>query len=58
MAKRTRVAVEKQLKRLVKHRAWLRQHVPKSDVLRRTEREILVLRTALVVERGGNEGPK
>lgn len=52
MAKRTARAVEVKLLRELKHRAWLRQHLPKSTQLRDCERQILLLRTVLAEQRG------
>ena len=52
MSKRTVVALEKQLKRELRHRAWLAQHLPKSKQQQQSQRKTLVIRTALALKLG------
>jgi hypothetical protein len=47
MAKRTVVALEKQLQRELHHRAWLAQHLPNTKQQQQSQRKTLVIRTEL-----------
>jgi hypothetical protein len=48
MAQRSRLSTERRLQRELKHRAWLRQHMPNTAQYRACQRRILVLRTELM----------
>lgn len=52
MAKRTQIALEKQLIRELRHRAWLAQHLPSTKQQQQSQRKTLVLRTELAVKLG------
>ena len=52
MSKRTAVALEKQLLRELRHRAWLAQHLPNTKQQQQSQRKALVIRTALAVKLG------
>lgn len=52
MGKRTVVALEKQLIRELRHRAWLAQHLPNTKQQQQSQRKALVIRTALAVKLG------
>lgn len=52
MAKRTVVALEKQLLRELRHRAWLSQHLPNTKQQQQSQRKALVIRTALALKLG------
>lgn len=52
MSKRTVVALEKQLLRELRHRAWLAQHLPNTKQQQQSQRKTLVIRTALAVKLG------
>jgi len=51
-SKRTVLALEKQLKRELRHRAWLSQNLPKSKQQQHSQRRTLVLRTELALKLG------
>lgn len=51
-SKRTVLALEKQLKRELHHRAWLSQNLPKSKQQQHSQRRTLVLRTELALKLG------
>lgn len=52
MAKRTVVALEKQLLRELRHRAWLAQHLPNTKQQQQSQRKALVIRTELAIKLG------
>ena len=52
MSKRTVVALEKQLLRELRHRAWLAQHLPNTKQQQQSKRKTLVIRTELAVKLG------
>lgn len=52
MAKQTAVALEKQLLRELRHRAWLAQHLPNTKQQQQSQRKTLVIRTALALKQG------
>jgi hypothetical protein len=52
MRKRTHLALEKQLQRELRHRAWLAQHLPNTKQQQQSQRKTLVIRTALAVKLG------
>jgi len=52
MAKRTALALHKQLKRELRHKAWLAQHLPNTKQQRQSQRRVLVLRSNLALELG------
>lgn len=52
MAKRTQLALEKQLLRELRHRAWLAQHLPNTKQQQQSQRKTLVIRTALALKLG------
>lgn len=52
MAKRTQLALEKQLQRELRHRAWLAQHLPNTKQQQQSQRRTLVIRTELAVKLG------
>jgi hypothetical protein len=52
MAKPTVIALEKQLARELRHRAWLAQHLPNTKQQQQSQRKTLVIRTALAVKLG------
>jgi hypothetical protein len=52
MAKRTVVALEKQLMRELRHRAWLAQHLPNTKQQQQSQRKTLVTRTELALKLG------
>lgn len=47
MAKRTELVLQKQLKRELRHIAWLAQHLPNTEQQRQSQRRVLVIRSAL-----------
>lgn len=51
-SKRTVLALEKQLKRELRHRAWLVQHLPNTKQQQHSQRRTLVLRTELALRLG------
>jgi hypothetical protein len=52
MSKRTVVALEKQLLRELRHRAWLAQHLPNTKQQQQSQRKALVIRTELALKLG------
>jgi hypothetical protein len=52
MAKRTVLALEKQLTRELRHRTWLTQHLPNTKQQQQSQRKTLVLRTELAHKLG------
>jgi hypothetical protein len=52
MAKRTVLALEKQLTRELRHRAWLAQHLPNTKQQQQSQRKTLVIRTVLAHKLG------
>ena len=52
MSKRTVVALEKQLTRELRHRAWLAQHLPNTKQQQQSQRKALVIRTELAHKLG------
>ncbi len=50
MAKRTQIALEKQLLRELRHRAWLSQHLPNTKQQQQSQRKTLVIRSALALK--------
>ena len=50
MAKRTGLALQKQLQRELRHRAWLAQHLPNTKQQRASQRRVLVIRSALALK--------
>ncbi|WP_292064075.1 hypothetical protein [Marivita sp. XM-24bin2] len=52
MAERTELALQKQLKRELQHRAWLEKNLPKTQQQRQSQRRVLVLRSALALKVG------
>ena len=51
-SKRTVLALEKQLKRELRHRAWLSQHLPNTKQQQHSQRRTLTLRTELALRLG------
>lgn len=52
MAKRTQLALSKQLKRELRHRAWLSQHLPNTKQQRQSQRRVFVIRSELAFKLG------
>ncbi|MBO6899613.1 MAG: hypothetical protein JJ868_19830 [Shimia sp.] len=52
MAERTELALQKQLKRELQHRAWLDKNLPKTQQQRQSQRRVLVIRSALALKVG------
>lgn len=52
MAKRTQLALSKQLKRELRHRAWLAQHLPNTKQQRQSQRRVFVIRSELAFKLG------
>lgn len=52
MAKRTQVALQKQLTRELRHSAWLTKNLPKTTQQRQSQRRVLVIRSALAIKLG------
>lgn len=50
MAERTELALQKQLKRELQHRAWLEKNLPKTQQQRQSQRRVLVIRSALALK--------
>jgi hypothetical protein len=50
MAKRTELALHKQLQRELRHRAWLAQHLPNTKQQRKSQRRVLMIRSALALK--------
>jgi hypothetical protein len=50
MAKRTELALHKQLQRELRHRAWLAQHLPNTKQQRQSQRRVLMIRSALALK--------
>jgi hypothetical protein len=50
MAKRTQVALQKQLTRELRHSAWLTKNLPKTTQQRQSQRRVLVIRSALALK--------
>ena len=50
MSKRTELALQKQLQRELRHRAWLAQHLPNTKQQRQSQRRVLVIRSALALK--------
>lgn len=50
MAERTELALQKQLKRELQHRAWLDKNLPKTQQQRQSQRRVLVIRSALALK--------
>ena len=50
MSKRTELALQKQLQRELRHRAWLAQHLPNTKQQRQSQRRVLVVRSALALK--------
>lgn len=52
MAKRTQLALSKQLKRELRHKAWLSQHLPNTKQHRQSQRRVFVIRSELAFKLG------
>jgi hypothetical protein len=50
MSKRTELALHKQLQRELRHRAWLTQHLPNTKQQRKSQRRVLMIRSALALK--------
>jgi hypothetical protein len=50
MSKRTELALHKQLQRELRHRAWLAQHLPNTKQQRKSQRRVLMIRSALALK--------
>lgn len=52
MAKRTEVALQKQLTRELRHSAWLTKNLAKTQQQRQSQRRVLVIRSELALRLG------
>lgn len=52
MAKRTEVALQKQLTRELRHSAWLAKNLVKTTPQRQSQRRVLVIRSELALKVG------
>lgn len=52
MAKRTQVALQKQLTRELRHSAWLAKNLAKTTQQRQSQRRVLVIRSELALRLG------